>query len=246
MRSRSFELSFLLIIFLYSWAGAGVRTTVVFKAEDGLGVVADKYFTSDSLPWVLMFHQAGSSRGEFRDIAPKITKLGYNCLAVDLRHGREINFIPNETAIAAQSGNYSSEMQDAITDMNAAADWVAERSNKQVILFGSSFSASLAMISAVNNSRVKAVISFSPGEFFGHPEIVQNAVAGLEIPLFIASTRREYPYVTELSSGISNRYKTIFSPAETSGTHGAKALWESSEHNQEYWLALLLFFNRIN
>jgi dienelactone hydrolase len=221
------------------------QTRVNFPSADGLNVVADKYFVHDTLPWILLFHQSGSSRGEFREIAPKLTRLGYNALAVDLRHGKEINFVPNETNIAAQNKNMPRTMTDARMDMLAAMEWVKGQSDKPFVLFGSSYSASLAMILARDNPVASAVIAFSPGEFFGAPNLVRNAVRNLDVPVFLASTRREYPYITELSSGISTGNKIIFTPSENHGTHGAKALWESESASAEYWLGLLMFFNRI-
>jgi pimeloyl-ACP methyl ester carboxylesterase len=243
VRSKTIVFSFVLP-FIFCTAGA--QTILKLKADDGLEVVADKYFVSDTLPWILMFHQAGSSRGEFREIAPKLIMLGYNGLAVDLRVGKEINFINNQTALAAQTDGYPRNMQDARRDMKAAVDWVTGRSDKPVVLFGSSFSASLALIHANNNPAAGAVIAFSPGEFFGQADLVKKAVSNLEVPVFLASTYREHPYVEELSSGIAGEYKTLFTPAETSGTHGAKALWESEESSREYWLGLLMFFKHIS
>ncbi len=242
MRNKYFILLFLIISVFYP---AKAQTGVSFTADDSLVVTADKYFVHDTLPWILMFHQSGSSRGEFREIAPKLTRLGYNGLAVDMRHGREINFVHNETSLRAQEENYPGTMKVALKDILAAMNWVAERSDKPVILFGSSFSASLAMITARDNHSAGAVIAFSPGEFFGHPDLVQNAVRNLDVPVFLASTNKEYPYVTELSSGIEPAYKTIFTPSESQGTHGARALWESEPGSSEYWLGLLMFFNRI-
>ncbi len=243
MRSKTVVFSFLLpFIFCTSDAQSILR----FEADDGLEVVADKYFVSDTLPWILMFHQAGSSRGEFREISPKLIMLGYNGLAVDLRVGREINYVSNQTALAAQTNDYPRNMKDARIDMKAAVDWVTGRSDKPVILFGSSFSASLALILATGNPAAGAVIAFSPGEFFGQPDLVKKAVSNLEVPVFLASTYRERPYVEELSSGIAAEYKTLFTPAETSGTHGARALWESEDSSREYWLGLLMFFRHIS
>ena len=38
--------------------------------------------------FIVMFHQAGWSRGEYREIAPKLVAKGYRVLAVDQRAGR--------------------------------------------------------------------------------------------------------------------------------------------------------------
>jgi len=78
------------------------QKAVTFTAKDGLLVTADLYESDASYPYLLLFHQAGSSRGEFREIAPRLTKLGYNCLAVDLRAGNENNFVVNQTSLRAK------------------------------------------------------------------------------------------------------------------------------------------------
>jgi hypothetical protein len=61
---------------------------VSFKSSDGLEITADKYFTdSESAPLILLFHQAGWSRGEYNESAPKLNKLGFNCIAFAQRSG---------------------------------------------------------------------------------------------------------------------------------------------------------------
>ncbi len=218
---------------------------LTLEADDGLQITADKYFLNDTLPWILMFHQAGSSRGEFREIAPKLNMLGYNGLAVDLRHGREANFIINETARAARDGNFRYDMQEAVADIIAALKWAEMQNENPVVLLGSSYSASLVLIVAKKGRRAGAVIAFSPGEFFGPGGVVREKVKGLERPVFIAATEQELPYAAELTSGIAERHKTLFSPSGCSGVHGARALWETEECSKEYWLALLLFINNL-
>ena len=78
---------------------------VTFFSSDGLTVTADLYLKDKSYPFIILFHQANFSRGEYQETAPKLMKLGYNCLAVDLRSGKEVNFIKNETAAKAHEKN---------------------------------------------------------------------------------------------------------------------------------------------
>ncbi len=234
-----------LFIFMFCGRETYAQQKIVLDAADGLAVVADSYFVNDTLPWILMFHQAGSSRGEFRDVAPKFNLLGYNGLAVDLRHGREVNFVANETARAARDGNFSNNVHDAVNDMVAAVRWAEGKNDKPVILLGSSFSASLALMVAKERLCTGAVLAFSPGEFLGPPGVVQEAITGLRKPVFIAATQTELPYVTELTSGIGDEFKTLFSPSGGTGVHGARALWEDASSSNEYWLAVLLFIDKI-
>lgn len=233
-----------LFVFLFSFLALGAQEKVTFLAEDGLKITADLYETNTSNPYILLFHQAGYSRGEYRQTANKILKFGYNCLAVDLRFGGEVNYIQNHTALLAVQQGYSVDYLSSQKDIEAAIKWVKERSEKQVVLLGSSFSASVSLLVAKNNPDVKAVILFSPGEYFTPERMIQTEIKGFEKPIFAASSQRENTYVVELLSNVPSLNKTIFAP-KTGGEHGSKSLWTSNPNNQEYWLALTMFFSKI-
>lgn len=233
-----------LIVYLFSFIALGAQEKVTFLAEDGLKITADLYETNSSNPYILLFHQAGYSRGEYRQTANKILKFGYNCLAVDLRSGGEVNYIQNHTALLAVQQGYSVDYLSSQKDIEAAIKWVKERSEKQVVLLGSSFSASVSLLVAKNNPDVKAVILFSPGEYFAPQRLIQKEVKDFEKPVFAASSQREYTYVDELLSNVPSSNKTIFAP-KTGGEHGSKSLWINNPNSQEYWLALTMFFSKI-
>ena len=153
---------------------------VSFIAEDGLQVTADLYQVNPERPYVILLHQAGYSRGEYKNTAHKIVKFGYNCLAVDLRSGGEVNYIQNQTALVAVHKGYPTDYLSSLKDIEASIKWVKERSDKPVVLFGSSFSASLSLLMAKDNPDIDAVIAFSPGEFF-EPEInIKTEIKNLE------------------------------------------------------------------
>lgn len=234
----------LIFVFLFFTLFLDAQEKVTFTADDGLKITADLYETNPDNPYVLLFHQAGSSRGEYLQIADKIIKFGYNCLAVDLRSGGEINYIQNHTALLAVQQGYHTDYLSSKKDILAAIKWVKDRSKKPVVLFGSSFSASLSLIIAKNNPDVKAVIAFSPGEFFTPGLSVETEIKDLDKPVFIASSHRENPYIDTLLSFVPTSNKTIFAP-ENGGEHGSKSLWKSNPNNQEYWLALTMFFSKI-
>lgn len=233
---------FLLLLLNYSLFS---QIKVAFESQDGLLVVADHYMVNKTFPYILLFHQLESSRGEFKEIAPKLNKLGFNCLAVDLRAGNEINFVRNETAMNATAMKLPARTVDTKKDIVAAIEYVRSRNDLPVILLGSSYSASLALILAREREDVQAVVAFSPGEYFSGNINVKNQLKGLHKPVFIASTRTEKKYVIELAEGIPEKFKQIFTPAQSEGAHGAKALWEVECSNNEYWLALIMFFNSL-
>ncbi|MDX9696789.1 MAG: dienelactone hydrolase family protein [Bacteroidales bacterium] len=234
------------ILFVCLFSGfISSQEKITFVAEDGLLVTADLYKIDAKKPYVLLFHQAGFSRGEYKEAIPKILKFGYNCLAVDLRSGGEVNYIQNHTALLATEKGFPIDYLSSQKDILAAIKWVSEQTRKPVILFGSSFSASLCLILAENNPNVKAVIAFSPGEFFVDQVVVKDKLAELKKPVFVASSKRENPYVTDLLSLSPSTNKMIFAPSDGAGEHGSKSLWKSNPTNNEYWFALTMFFSKI-
>jgi len=235
---------FFIIILFISSISLNAQEKVTFVAGDGLQITADLYEVDQNKPYIILLHQEGSSRGEYKQIAGKIVKFGYNCLAVDLRSGGEVNYIQNHTALLAIQQGYSADYLSSKKDVEAAIQWVKERSKKPIILFGSSFSASLSLIIAKENPDIKAVIAFSPGEFFNPDFSVESKIKDLNVSVFAASSSRENPYVKEILSYIPDTNKTIFAP-EKGGEHGSKSLWKSNPNNQEYWLALTMFFSKI-
>ena len=100
---------------------------LTFLAADKLIVTADLYLYDAGAPYIILFHQENSSRGEYREIAPRLVKMGFNCLAVDLRSGKECNFMQNETAALAQKNNLSVTLLDAEEDIRAAMDYIKKQ-----------------------------------------------------------------------------------------------------------------------
>jgi len=239
-----YTLSLFLMASSITFAQVG-KEKVSFIAEDGIEITADKYLANEEYPYILLFHQAGSSRGEFNGIADRFLKLRYNCLAVDLRSGGNSNYVSNETARNAGGQHSSVKYLDAALDIRAAIDYVWGLNPKEVILLGSSYSASLVMLESEDNQHVKAVIAFSPGEYFGDDLRMEDALDSLTKPLFIAVTEREEPYVRQMMNSIPEDGYSLFKP-EKSGVHGARALWEDNPSKDEYWLALLMFINNLN
>lgn len=218
---------------------------IEFPSEDSLTVTADLYEQDVDFPYVVFFHQAGSSRGEYREIAPRFLKMGYNALVVDLRSGKESNYVQNQTAAKANELNLVREMIDARQDISAAIHYAQKFSNNQPILvFGSSYSASLVLEEAASDSLISAVIAFSPGEYFrGHS--VKNSIEGLSIPFFVSGSQAEKNYIQDLMSLTASPRGTIFIPENGFGKHGASSLWNSNENSSEYWLALVMFIRSL-
>jgi len=234
----------LLLSFVFIINIVVAQQTITFESSDNLIVTADLYEQTKEQPYLLLFHQSGSSRGEYKEIIPKIKKLGFNCLVVDLRFGKEMNFVQNETSIAAKTAGVKISMIDAEKDIIAAIEYASKKSNKPLVIMGSSYSASLCLKVAKDNPKIKAVVAFSPGEFFLPDLNIKNTIKGLQKPIFAASSQREFSFLKELFSDIGTEYKTLYQPTKGKGEHGAKALWANSDGSKEYWLNLMMFLNK--
>lgn len=217
---------------------------ITFPASDALTVTADLYFVNDTLPYMLLCHQAGYSRGEYLETAKKLCLLGYNCIAVDQRSGKEVNGVKNETAALAASKKKFTAYLDAEKDILAAIDYAYNKSGKKVILVGSSYSASLALKIAAVNKKVKAVMAFSPGEYFGGKLKIKDAIANLSIPVFITSSKEEAGDVTILISDVKSKIRQQFIPI-SKGRHGSSCLWKDNPGYHEYWFAIMMFMKQM-
>ena len=237
---------FLVLCYLFIYSQVLSQQTVTFTTEDGVTVTADQYVSSTQNPYIILLHQAGYSRGEYRETAPKLVNFGFNCLAVDLRSGNEVNFVNNQTAIDAKSKSLPTNYIDAIPDIKAAISYVASISSKPIILLGSSYSASLALVEATNNFKVDAIIVFSPGEYFPDKNFVKVSTETLFVPTLALSSKAEFPAMEIMLNHISQKHLTLFKPSQGEGVHGSRALWEANPNNQEYWMALTMFFSNLN
>lgn len=215
-----------------------------FPSKDGLLITADHYKINDISPVIILCHQAGYSRGEYLETAKELNKLGFNCIAVDQRTGGVVNGIKNETAALAKSKNKPSNYIDAEQDIIAVVDYAFQLYKKRVILFGSSYSASLALKIGKENEKVAAVIAFSPGEYFDNLLNVGNTIAGLDKPVYATSSKAEAASVMQLLMRVKSSQKVQYLP-KGEGIHASRALWKDSPDNQEYWTSLKSFLASI-
>ena len=243
MRKNAYLLYLMLLLSVSLQLSA--KRKITFISEDGVTVTADLYFKSKELPYVLLFHQDGYSRGEYNEIAEKIMNLNYNCLAVDLRSGDRVNYVENETARFAKLHGFATDYAAVEKDIKAAIAYAYKKSEQKVVLFGSSYSAALCLKQAINNGRVMAIVTFDPGEYLKPAYSLKDNMKEIDKPVFVATNKSNYPFVKEIFADTDPGLLTYFTPSNGKGEHGAKALWAESENNKEYWLALLMFFSKL-
>ncbi|MCF6167952.1 alpha/beta hydrolase [Lutibacter sp.] len=206
----------------------------IFYTKDSLPITADIYEVNNKKPTILLCHQAGFSRGEYKETALKLMKLGFSSIAIDQRSGKEANGVVNETALEAKKRNLSTNYLDAKQDIEAAIDYMYEMNGHQpIILVGSSYSATLALLIGNTSKKVKAIVAFSPGEYYKSID-VKNTIKDIDKPIFVTSSKKEIPKLEELVSLIKPIYVTHYKPT-VNGIHGSKALWSSTVGNENYW-----------
>ncbi len=222
--------------------------SLTFPSADGLQVTADVYLTNNAekRPFIVLFHQAKWSRGEYRETAPRLNRLGYNCLAVDLRSGNKVAGVTNMTALKAREKGKQTRFVDAMQDMVAALNYVKETYNPpRLLMLGSSYSAGLALkVAGDNPGLVDGVMAFSPAEYFvkngmSHTWVLESA-KNISVPVFITSARKEKNRWTELYNAVNTDTKLSFVP-NTAGKHGSRALWNKYPDSEEYWNMLEQF-----
>ena len=223
---------------------------VSFESKDGLSISADLYKVHDATaPFIVLCHQAGWSRGEYREIAPKLNKLGFNCMAIDQRSGKGVNDVDNETFQRASDANKGVAYLDAEQDITAAIEWAkGNHAEGKLILWGSSYSAALSLkVAGDRADKIDGVLAFAPGEYFsrfGKPDdYVTSSAKNIEDPSFITSAKKEKKNWIGIHEAIPGDKKVMFLP-ETEGNHGSRALWEKFEDHKDYWNAVEEFLGQ--
>jgi dienelactone hydrolase len=220
---------------------------ITFPSLDGLMISAFTYDDKDkSKPFILLFHQLGYSKGEYLDIMPKLRKMGFNVMAVDLRNGIGVNGITNETAALVLKKKVDKSRSAAINDVRASINYIKKHySPKKLLLWGSSYSGSIVLMIGGDNPNVDAVLAFSPGEYFtekGHT-FVRDNVGNLGKPVFFTSAKNEQAHCRIIYDAIPSTQKVYFVP-QKKGVHGSSVLWKLNPNNKEYWEAVEKFLKQ--
>ncbi len=226
---------------------------VEFESEDGLKITADLYrkFADQSTPFIVLCHQAGWSRGEYREIAPKLNELGFNCMAIDQRSGGAVNDVANETAKRAKTAGKGMDYIDAEQDMIAALKYARQNyATGKLLIWGSSYSSALAIrIAGENPGLVDGSLSFAPGEYFlkaGKPgDWITSSAKKITKPMFVTSAKNEVKNWKSIFDAVDTDNKVMFVPT-TAGNHGSRALWQQFDDSDDYWQATRAFLERFS
>jgi alpha-beta hydrolase superfamily lysophospholipase len=217
---------------------------IEFPSKDGLTITADLYSAKTPKGFILLCHRSHCNRAEYRETAPRLLALGYSCLAIDQRSGMKIFGETNETANRAKAAGLATGYWDAMVDIEAGVDYgYSQNSDQPIIVLGSSYSGSLALLCAVRNTKIGTVLAFSPGEFLKNTS-VQKELRELKKPIFVTSNKAEVAEVTEVVRLLEKKYLTQHIPI-SDGFHGSKMLWKSVSGSEEYWVALQAYLKKV-
>lgn len=226
-------------------AQAQAPQSVELKAPDGVAVYGTYYPAVAPKALILLFHQAGSSSGEYADIAPRLQREGFAALAIDQRVGGNL-YGPNRTMAAAKD---KADYLGALPDLEAALAW-GKAKNMPIVLWGSSYSASLVFLlanAADAKGSVKAVMAFSPGEYFNDKKMVGTAAAKVTVPVFVtsANTMEEEAEAKAIVSATPATDRQQYIPR--TGIHGSSTLNATKNPGgaDENWKVVLAFLKRV-
>ncbi|MDX1956981.1 MAG: hypothetical protein SFU98_00315 [Leptospiraceae bacterium] len=116
--------------------------------------------------------------------------------------------------------------------------------SKKIILLGSSYSASLALLVGTNtqySKMISSILAFSPGEYLKGISLLTE-LKNLSIPIFLTSSKKESSDLVTLCDSIPKKYKTIFKPV-TEGFHGSRVLHHKTPDCKNYWEAVKQFLD---
>jgi dienelactone hydrolase len=137
----------------------------------------------------------------------------------------------------------------ALPDLEAALKW-GKAKDMPLVLWGSSYSASLVFMlanAADAKDSVKAVIAFSPGEYFNDKKMVEAAAAKVTVPVFVTSANamEEQAEAKAILSATRATDRQQYVPR--TGIHGSSTLKATKNPGgaDENWTAVLAFLKRV-
>ncbi|MFM9873189.1 MAG: alpha/beta hydrolase [Fimbriimonadaceae bacterium] len=216
---------------------------VSFPSADGTVIHADFYKKDGSgRNMAVLFHQMGSSGKEYETIAAKLLEMGYDCLAPDMRGGG--NLFGSHRNIGDASLPAPERAELGYQDMQATMKWVkANEPRKQMIVWGSSYSAGLVFPLVVGEQNVSALLSFSPTTPSFNKRMVFD---GIDIPIFITMPQNEEASRAEMMKMLKFPNVTHFK--QHGGVHGSSTVIESKNSTgaKENWDAVVKFLNSLD
>ena len=224
MLSKKFKYLVIFFILLSAHSVSAAEPSgdlTLLVAKDKTRVYASYYRAlNNNTKLAIVFHQAESNRMEYEPVLSLFHVAGFDTLTVDQRSGGTRWGTDN---ITVKRIGESAEYAEAYPDMEAALNYAIKRKYKNILLVGSSYSASLAIVLASKNpDKISAVAAFSPGEYFPDKNRVKMAAARLAVPLYVTGATNEMKRVEEVIIKTDEQDVTIYRPLNA--VHGISSL----------------------
>lgn len=230
-----------------------VNKEISFYTPDSIQILGDLYEQDKLGKTILLFHQGGSNaRGEYSPIIPTLIEKGYNILAIDQRVGGQFYGSYNRTLAKIPTNGFGDGYGycDAYNNLESALDYMIDEGfTGDKIIWGSSYSASLAIHLANNRQRdIQAVLAFSPASGNSMKDCLPNEYfETIEIPLLILRPPHEMERETsKLQSELAKAHgHQTFVPQN--GVHGSSMLVEErvGANVDETWKVVISFLENI-
>jgi dienelactone hydrolase len=229
-------------------AVAGEAVAVTLSAADQVKVRGDLYALEgeDRLgaPVILLFHQAGSNRGEYVEIARRLNEHGFHALAIDQRSGGKRWGFDNETVTRyGESTGYL----EAMPDLAATLKWKTDAGyTGPTVIWGSSYSAALVLLLAAGHPQIDGILSFSPGEYLDtRSNEVREAAERVQQPVLVLTPEDERDRATQIFEVIPSEDKKLVIPELA--VHGSSMLVpERNPGAEKIWPEVLAFLDRFS
>ena len=130
--------------------------------------------------------------------------------------------------------------------MDSAVKYAKSRYPKaKIVIWGSSYSASLAIKLAGDNPKlINGVLAFSPGEYFDKSKTyIRDSAKNVKCPIFVTSASKEAEAWKNIFLAIPSQSKHSFLP-KTKGNHGSCALWNKFKDSKDYWQGVSKFLHQ--
>lgn len=201
-------------------------------------------------PLILAFHQGGGdSRGEYAPIIPRLLAEGFAVLTIDQRSGGDAFGGANRTVNGLPEGTEYG-FCDALPDLEAALAYARTQRFGDIIAWGSSYSATLALyLAASHPESIQRVVALSPAG--GDPMVgcqPQEAASRLTMPALMVRPEREAAIdfvAADLQAFRDMGHEVYISPG---GSHGSSLLVpeRTGAPTDEAWNRVLAFLRAEN
>ena len=139
---------------------------IKLKTSDGVEIAGDYYGIGDAAaPAVVLTHMMPSNRESWRDFAFALNRVGFQCLAIDLRGHGESEGGPDGYREFGDEGHMA-----GIKDVESAADFFVSNGvlPEKISLAGASIGANLSLQFQSEHPETKASVLLSPGlDYYG-------------------------------------------------------------------------------